>query len=516
MSSQAAEGLELASQPEWLRKIADPLNGNGCGEDPRYGDHFGMIKREIDKLKNNDFVRVEELCLEILSTQSKDLRVAGYLLLAATYCSGIAGLIDAVRVYQALIDGYGKNVHPQKESMRVRTLEWLNNGKLEGYARQKMAQAEGFQLRELRLLIASLNQTIRDTYGDSAPCWTSLVAVLDSRLEQLPVAAAPEAPAAPETQPQRNLSLAANTLADAPVELGTITSERDLVTATRAIRDYLLGSNDELRAIAFSRALRWGALQLPPNENRQTRIPAPRQTALNELAQLAGGNHPEALLSLCESLFLEPGGQFLLDLQRIASEAAQSMGRADLAELITQQSLVLVRRLPELPSLQFENDYPFADLSTRNWLEERLLPAAASPVNTEVFTQELEALIENGRKLLRQKQLPGALSLLKECAARDEKQRLQLQLAKARLCLEGGKAGIALPLLEALATQVEAQSLDIWEPELAIEIWSLHIETSQGCLKKASGEEKALLNAAIARLKRQICCTAPEIAARLV
>ncbi len=516
MTPQAAQKFEDMDQPEWIERIATPLTGTPCGEDPRYSDDFCTIKQEIDKLKGNDFARVEVLAIEILSSLSKDLRVAGYLMLASTYTSGICGLIDAAGAYLALIERFGKDCYPQKESMRLTALDWLNNAKLENYVRLKLEEAQPNQLIELRLMIDAINEAIVKTYGDTAPRWNALDRALDKALNQLP--ADPDATEAITAQPQPvKTPLKPGALTADPIAPTTaISSERDLVAATRAIRDYLVRNKEYLKAIAYTRALRWGALQLPPHENGKTRIAAPRPSALNELQQLASAGNPEALLTLCENLFLEGGNHLLLDLQRTAFEAAQGMGQSELAEFIADQSVSLARRIPELTGLQFENGHPFADMNTRSWIEERLTPTTTANEERGAWDQEYETLLERGRQLLRKKQLPAALNLFRNIPVQNEKQRLHVQLGKARLCLEGDKAEVALPVLEDLSDQVERQSLNIWDPSLAIEIWKQQLEATQACMKKATGEDKVALANAITRLKRQICRTDPEAAARLL
>ncbi|MFA5700674.1 MAG: type VI secretion system protein TssA [Desulfuromonas sp.] len=514
MTPQTALKPAEISQPAWIEAIATPLPGTECGDDPRYSDDFGTIKHEIDKLKGNNFPKIKTLCIELLSTQSKDLRIAGYLALASIFTAGIDGLIDAVRAYQILVDRFGEECHPHKESMRLTAIAWLNNSKLESYLRHKIGAAGPTQIVELRALIDAVNLSIETVYGEEAPRWTSLNRVLDKALKNLPEPAVPEAKAA-EVKPQ--LAAAPTPQSMPPSTLTTgVNSERELVTVTRSIHDYLLRSNDLPRAIAYTRALRWGALQLPPHANGKTRIPAPRQSALNELQQLSVGNNPEALLMLCENLFLEGSGHLLLDLQRIAFEAAQQQGRNDLAEFIAQQSMALLRRVPELTGLQFDNGLPFADLNTRSWVEERLAPQTDVTIELEAWEEELDALFEKGRKLLRKKQLPEALGLFKQCPPYNQKQHLQLKLAEVRLCLEGGRPEIALPVIEELAHQLEQKSLQLWDSSLATEVWKQQLEVSQACLKKVTGEDKKLLAATIDQLKRKICNIDLEAAARLL
>ena len=513
----------------WLQALSLPLQPLPCGDDPRYLDDFLLVKQEIDKLQGNDYPRVVKLCQEILAEKSRDLRVAGYLLLASVYVDGMAGLLEAARGYQLLLETCWNHCHPQKPGPRLAALNWINHAKLESYARQHAESASAQQLTELRAIIDGVNTHFAQTLREQAPRWTVLDKWLQAALKrsqpQLSPPKADDKPKAaiPLREVVKPLEAAPTLAAPSPLsplasEPTALNSERELTNLTRAIRDYLLQNRDYLRATAYTRALRWAQLSLPPHQNGATRIPAPRPAALTELNQLVSSGEHQALLLLCEKLFLEPGGHLALDLQRHACNAARALGQVDLARLICEQTGALLRRMPELASLQFENGQPLAELATRQWLDSLNAPERGAPAREKTAAPESAQLarqIAAARQLVQSKQLPAALGVLKSCLADNDRQRLLLQLAMAKLCLEAGRPEVAQPVLDELQSAVEEKSLHLWDQELAIEVWTLHLEATRMLLQRAPAADKAALSEKMAELQGRICRIDLEAAARL-
>lgn len=529
MIPQISSQSSLFEPSSWLQALSLPLHPHPCGDDPRYLDEFLLIKQEIDKLQGNDYPRVVKLCQGILADKSRDLRVAGYLLLASVYVDGMAGLLEAARGYQLLLETCWNHCHPQKPGPRLAALNWINHAKLESYARQHAETATAQQLTELRAIIDGVNTHFATTLGEQAPRWTVLDKWLQAALKRSqPQPSPPQACDKPKVAiPLRDVVkprevapafAAESLLSPLSSEPTTLNSERELTNLTRAIRDYLLQNRDYLRATAYTRALRWAQLSLPPHHNGATRIPAPRPAAVTELNQLLSSSEHQALLLLCEKLFLEPGGHLALDLQRHACNAARALGHKDLARLICDQTGALLRRLPELASLQFENGQPLAELATRQWLEGLNAPERSAPASGNSAAPASAQLVEQiaaARQLVQSKQLPAALGVLKTCLAENDKQRLLLQLAMARLCLEAGRPEVAQPVLDELQSTVEEKALHLWDQELAIEVWTLHLEATRMLLQRAPAPDKAVLNEKMAELQGRICRIDLEAAARL-
>ncbi len=496
----------------WLALVARPCSGDPGGEDPRYSDDFVQIKQEIDKLKGNDFVLVRSTCRDLIASSSKDLRLAGYQLYAAAYLEGVAGILEGCHAYRILLEQFWGDCHPRREAARSAALGWLNNPRLETFLRQHGAAVPKTVLEDLRSEIDQINRLVCAYLGEGALTWTALDGWLEKNLaarasrncEKVGSNAAAHAPAT--NHPQEFVHSLCGGAA--------VTSEHDLHATTRAVRAYLVGRGELLQAAAYTRALRWGALRLPPSEEGRTRIPAPRASAAGELQQVCGQGDSHATLDLCERLFLEPGGHLWLDLQHIAQDAAQAAQRKDLAEFLADQTASLARRLPGLVKLSFEDGSPFAGPETRGWIAglTREPPAASADCKGQDSWQaSLDEAVAEAHSLAGQNKLGEALHLLGSLACGGARERMRMQLAQSALCLQAGRAEVALPLLEKLEEDAHSKSLALWDEKLVLEIWRQAFEAARACARIA-GDDRPGLEQKARRLHELICRTDPAAA----
>ncbi|MEN8141297.1 MAG: type VI secretion system protein TssA [Thermodesulfobacteriota bacterium] len=505
----------------WLNEVATPLAGEGAGEDPAYDDNFVQIKEEINKLQANDYPLIEELAAKILTETSKDLRVAGYYLLAATFNRGVAGLREGVGAYRLITENFWDTCHPRRPRAREAALRWLNTPKLELYAREYAGEGGSEDYQTIGEALAAVNGQAEQLETDEPPVWN----ILNQWLAEQVVEEEPSAEQEEEitTPGQQTATPPAKTTRTAPPAqpAGEVSSDLELQNSTRAIRAYLLSKKEYLQAAAYSRALRWGALKQPPHDNRKTRLPAMRAAALNQLENATGNQTPEEVFLLSEELFFEPGGQVNLDLQMAAARAAAGMGRQDIADYLSDQLLNLLERLPELANLQFDNGEPFAAAETRQWLEELqeakgTSSGEAGGEKSDAWQQGLQEITGQARELLGQKKLSQGLNLLHDYPAASDRQQLLRKLAQASLCQEAKRHDIALPLLQELSEMIEEQDLQNWEPQLAIEVWGRYLDSMKTAQKKAKAEEKSQLASQIDKIMVAICRVNPGAAARLL
>ncbi len=507
------------SQLSLLEAVCVPLTEGG--EDPRYRDEFLLAKREIDKLHKNDYDLIHDLCCDLLSGQGKDLRVAGFLVMAALGRDGMAGLIDAAEGYHHLLEHFWDDCHPRKENLRVSAVNWLNGARLEAMAREAGRKASPEQLVQLRCSVDEINRLLSFQLGDESPRWRSM----DDWLRAEPPAA-PSLPAAAGNVQKTSASFSrggkdeAETNCASPRQEAAVGSEREAFSMTRALSRFYLEQGNRLQAAAFNRALRWGGLTLPPHDQGRTRVPPPRDSAVAALEhQCRADDAPEALLDLCESLFMEPGGQFWLDLQHQCSRTAGAAGLEELQRFIDGQTRLLLERFSELESLSFENGRPFASSPTRSWLDELGSSHSSEanqpePAALDDWDAQLTELVKKARSLAVEKKLSQALNLIGTLPAQNKARRLRLQLEQAELCLQGGRPDVALPLAQHLEELSANLQVEHWDHSLALEIWRTALETFQQCLRRAAPEEKALLHENIRCLRAQICRADPAVAVK--
>ena len=129
------------------------------GEDPRYLDEFDVVHSEINKIAGNDFNLIERQCRYVLLEKSKDLRVAGYLLLALTYAKETEGLIEGLHIYTQLLASFGASLHPIRPAAKASAIKWLNNPKLEAFVHNTKV-TDLNTLNQIKDLIHQLNEQL--------------------------------------------------------------------------------------------------------------------------------------------------------------------------------------------------------------------------------------------------------------------------------------------------------------------------------------------------------------------
>ena len=124
---------------DWLQPIP---GANPAGESLRYQgtyDRIAEARREDDPslsqgiykatLKRADWSVVEAICVEALTTRSKDLQIAGWLLEAWLHLHGFGGVAQGLNLMAGLCDRFWEDLHPAVESgdveARVAPFVWI-------------------------------------------------------------------------------------------------------------------------------------------------------------------------------------------------------------------------------------------------------------------------------------------------------------------------------------------------------------------------------------------------------
>lgn len=180
-----------------------------CGEDLSFSEAFDTIaelRREDDPTlplgewkekgkepKVADWAGVESLCMQLLRTRSKDLRLAGWLADAWAQRRGLAGLADGLALCTALVERHWDDLHPLPDGgdseQRIGSLNWLLTRctPLVRLAREhaavplRRADAEA-ALRALVALQACIDQRL----GADGPSFVAAREALKALLDDLP------------------------------------------------------------------------------------------------------------------------------------------------------------------------------------------------------------------------------------------------------------------------------------------------------------------------------------------
>lgn len=256
--------------------------------------------------------------------------------------------------------------------------------------------------------------------------------------------------------------------------------------------------------------LRWGELR-SQGSSFDPEFAVPPSTEIRQrLRRLVHEGNWSDLLRAVLTALGEPSGRLWLDPHRLLWKTTQELGYTALASTVLSSLLALLRDFPELPHATFNDDTPVAGAETRRWLEETVLPKPSEPEpapepspalaiatyasDDSLAVSQPEALnsLELARGLFQQGRAHEAIRLLLRDAAQQESGRLRFRRRTelAELCIAAGFNTVALPLLQALAQEIEQRHLETWEatdllaPPLKLLLASLRQGGEDGALHR--------------------------------
>ncbi len=86
---------------------------------------FSRCARRLTGLSGADTALICTLAEKLLTTATKDIRVATYYTWARLQQDGESGLADGLELLAGLLQRFGDRLHPQRERSRAAALEWL-------------------------------------------------------------------------------------------------------------------------------------------------------------------------------------------------------------------------------------------------------------------------------------------------------------------------------------------------------------------------------------------------------
>lgn len=477
-----------------------PIGQKGVGDDPRYGDNFVKIKNEIDKLSSADYGEVGRLCEKILTVEAKDLRVAGYNILALTYTKGLEGLIFGVECYLGIIRTFGDRCHPCRKNAKLQAYAWLNNEKISAFIEMTTSskQQDPIATSKLESLIDKLNRTFVSMYGHEVTKWISLNSWINKNKTSTSNASS-------------EISLSSETdSSDALINYHEILDEKMFIKATTNIFKYLSTNNDLIRLVAMTRSLKWSVLTVPCTQDKVTKINPPRASVVIKVSNAIMGNLNEADLAEMEAYFIEPGCHLYFDLQKSEVDIARSIGRADIADLIEGHVSIMARRMPELFLMSYNEGTPFANDTTRIWIDNLNREHTRS---TEINAAEndlkyrIDKIVSESKPL----SIENAIESLDQIKIKDGAESFRVNLAKLEICISRGRVDIALPFAEHLEKKITHHHLAEWDKDLALELWRKLLQ-----LFKSQPENGFEMNQRINQILSNICITDLKYALSIV
>lgn len=479
-SKLCAHYLDLAKVPVSATAFA--------GADVRFSTEFEALETELNKgasmhdAGRTDWLKVKDGCEALLRSESKDLRIATWLIWALYQQESFVGLVAGLGLMRYLCEHHWSELHPAKSRTRAGAIVWLIP-RLEPVLSEDVPVKD--QLPLFRAMVAhleALDEHFTASLGDDAP----LILPMRRRLASMVQRAA-------DGQPEPgSVGAVVAQVKQAATQLLTpgspVDNEKDAHKALRAQQEsarplcawWLRQKATDARALRLNRTLLWLPIDAMPERNAE-QVTALRGVPVDKLnsyrERFDAGKYADLLVDLEASLARSP---FWFDGQRIVWECLQALNADTAMREVEIHFALFLQRLPGIVELRFHDGLPFADPATRGWISTHVMPhlqAPAAPRKVESGDSRLawEQALDDVQPILRKDGLKSAVQVLKQGlqSAQGGRERFFWQFSLARLCHQAKKYDLARTQLETLDQQLQHSGIHAWEPDLALAV--LHL-----------------------------------------
>jgi type VI secretion system protein VasJ len=447
----------------------------------------------------------------------------------------MAGLQNGFLLLTGLLKKYGQVLFPVNPLYRKKALQFLNSSRVVRLIEmEKVSRENAPFVQEVVQNFESLVSETRNQYPENFPEFKDISKVLGALKETAQQFLAKTTPQekpplvrGPERQPPPSVKTAAGEERTPAVEEAgkkpvvptgpsardlILTSEKEaLIAIKKALKYFFQEEKDEAKRyepylFALSRALVWGRMGPPPEENSVTQVSSPDSAIQNKFQEWLANKEWDKLIPAIESNFLdeETGFRFWLRGQKHLCLALNQKGgrAAAAAEEVKSHLSRLLGRFPELLRLKFSNQTPFADEESARWIETEVIPhsdkAQEAALLPPILGEDYKPLNEEYERACSElpKNFEKNLQMFQQNMAGEtrRKGRFLRLLNLANFCLAAKQHALAKIHLDRLSEHVEAYQLTQWEPALCLAVWESAFMLNRKLLQaKPEPEELASL-----------------------
>ena len=473
---------------EWLEPVSDD---HPCGEDVAYADDFESIKIELAKLSGMDYRLILDASERLLKRESKDLRVATYYIFASLRDRGLAGFSDGLEILCGLLQKFDQSLWPKKPVQKRNALNWLSGERVLDTLKE-VGLSDSTELKRTLSALMLLQNYFEGWEEAVRPSLFPLLQYFEEssvRFSSSPTSSSQNqetsAPVEQVATPQIHQESRGSSES---LTVTKVNSSKALLDQVRINAAYLREQDDGYwSANKMIRAVRWGGLNgIPPHQNGQTRLKAPRADLLANLNRLVQEQQWRDLLDKVEAAFLEGANHYWLDLQYYAWQGQQALGGLYLSQVDSSlfELKSLLTRCEGLTGLSFDNGFPFVSADTLKWLEQKVMSSTRKQTNSQAIQKavlEPSSQEENQESYWQQALLKTQeygldaafawLETLPEWQAGSGQVKKWLMMA--RLAVNAQKAEWAVKLLEQASKQMQVLTVKEWDKHFTFEVYSL-------------------------------------------
>jgi len=510
-----------------VKQLSDPISAdNPVGVQSDDDPDFDKVSTEIQKLESLhlgtdavspvDWGVVVQTSTAILAQKSKDIRLANWLCMGLFQQKGYSGLSDGFEICINLLEGYWDNLYPPLKRIRGRSAAfmWLASKLTPLVAKKEPVGNEAEIMQNCAKLIERLVQVIDEKFGDNSPTNAESPNLLDLRksIQGYAVKMKVEEPASQPEKPVEQRAAAQPALTTTTAEITSVSNAHQwILKASAYIRE---NQPDDPIPYRLNRVIRWHPiLKLPSANNGRTEFPGILPQLVQGFQNLLDNGDRDKLVRQSETNFANSPMWF--DLQRFIDRAMSELGPTyqNAQNVIREEILSLVRRLPGILDLQFKNGIPFADGQTKMWIE-TLSPSVsgneaqpATQASAPENSHDIEKIFAEAKLLAANGEFQKAVSLLLDRINNSSKRRDQFlwKLKLSELCLDAGHHRLAIPLLESLDDNIRQFSLEQWEPDISAGVVKALFQCKRKIMQEKQPPPPPDINDQISGLYARLC-----------
>ncbi|MCX7725773.1 MAG: type VI secretion system protein TssA, partial [Chitinispirillaceae bacterium] len=444
-----------------------------------YDPDYDVIKSEIGKLGGTDYDAIEKLSLKILKEKSKDIRVICYLALCYLKSEAWEKFADVFEGLASLVEQNYDALFPEKERGKQLALKWLSEEKFNMFVEEKKPLEPHYE--HIVRLINALNKIkpiLESKFPEGSPFPSNLYKMAqqwEKTCKPKPKAEAASREGAPTP------GVGGTTVAE-PME-----TPKQAQNIIRKAALFLIEKEPTKQmGYRISRSVRWDLIEkLPPSENGKTQISGPNEQQRAYFQKLVADKEWKTIIEKGEQAFVSGGNHLWLDLQRIIATACKELGQeyAPVYNAILTETALLIKRLPEIINCAFADGTPFCDAATKEWFSSEVKKFMGDESSTTKEDRNKsggseDPLAEEQKlvnELIGAGKFEEALTLIQQkiMGSSNERDNFRRRIMIGSILLKAKQPDIAVSVLEALNKKIEESNLDKWDPDTAVEAWSI-------------------------------------------
>ena len=477
---------------------------NIFGVNLNYDDDFETLKNEVGKIGGLDYELIYKISLKILKEKSKDIRVFSFLAFVLLRNEDWEGFSDVYEALAVLSERDFDSLYPDRIRAKESALKWHSESRFMELVTVKRPESAVYEhITRLSGSLSRIRKVVESKFPDGEVFPEEFYKTV--KLWEIISKPKPQTNSVLQHDEQKSEML--------PVQHTKIETVKQAYTQIKSAASFLTQKEPANPAgYRMNRCIRWDQIEkAPPSDNGKTLLagPAPQQRLYFE--KLFTKGNWKIILEAAESAFGSTANHLWLDLQRFAVISCEKLGEEyfPVKNAIINETLLLIKRIPQIISLYFSDGTPFCDdytkeffisLQKENFGDDK---SESESRGQQAFDQEHE----EAQKIFTGKGYLAVLEYLqmkaKMCG--NERERFIRSLTAASFLIKGSQPEIAVSVLEDLDTKAKEYGLEKWEPGLVCDLWSALICAYKSCRTKKNSSQGALtekINSTLCKLSR--------------